>query len=83
MKKLITLLMTSLFALSMNVFADEMKPADTKAEVKKEAPAKPAHDKKEHKGGVSFTPNTITYKASGEQAKKIKKSKLGVVPIST
>ena len=37
------------------------------------------HDKKEHKGGVSFTPNTITYTAKGEKAKKIKDSKLGVI----
>lgn len=35
------------------------------------------HDKKA--GTATFTPNTITYKASGEQAKKIAKSKLGVV----
>jgi hypothetical protein len=49
MKKLITLVMTGLFALSMNVFAEDVKPADAKAEVKKEAPAKPAHEKKEHK----------------------------------
>ena len=49
MKKLITILMTGLFAISMSVFAEEMKPADAKAEVKKEAHAKPAHEKKEHK----------------------------------
>lgn len=30
-------------------------------------------------GHVSFTPNTITYSAHGDTAKKIKKSKLGVV----
>ena len=36
-------------------------------------------DQKETKKGVSFTPNTITYTAKGEQADKIKKSKLGVV----
>ena len=41
--------MTGLFAISMSVFAEEMKPADAKAEVKKEAHAKPAHEKKEHK----------------------------------
>jgi hypothetical protein len=33
----------------------------------------------EAKGDVSFTPNTITYTAKGEDAKKIKKSKIGVV----
>lgn len=36
-------------------------------------------DKKETKGGVSFTPNTIRYTAKGEQADKIKKAKVGVV----
>ena len=36
-------------------------------------------DKHEHKGGVSFTPNTIKYTAKGEQADKIKKAKVGVV----
>lgn len=36
-------------------------------------------DKEEHKRGVSFTPNTITYTAKGEDADKIKKSKLGIV----
>lgn len=49
MKKLIALLMTGLFAVSMSAFAEDMKPADTKAEVKKEMHAKPAHEKKEHK----------------------------------
>ena len=33
----------------------------------------------EAKGDVSFTPNTITYTAKGETAKKIKRSKVGVV----
>jgi len=33
----------------------------------------------EAKDKVSFTPNTITYTAKGEDAKKIKKSKIGVV----
>ena len=33
----------------------------------------------EAKGDVSFTPNTITYTAKGEEAKKIKRSKVGVV----
>jgi len=33
----------------------------------------------EAKGDVSFTPNTITYTAKGENAKKIKRSKVGVV----
>lgn len=33
---------------------------------------------KGHKG-VSFTPNTITYTAKGEEADKVRKSKLGVV----
>jgi hypothetical protein len=36
-------------------------------------------DKKESKDKVSFTPNTITYTAKGEQADKIKKSQLGVI----
>ena len=31
------------------------------------------------KNKVSFTPNTITYTAKGDEAKKIKKSKIGVV----
>ena len=36
-------------------------------------------DLNHHKNGdVSFTPNTITYKAKGETAKKIKGSKLGI-----
>jgi hypothetical protein len=33
----------------------------------------------EAKGDVSFTPNTITYTAHGDEAKKVKKSKVGVV----
>lgn len=49
MKKLLALLMTGLFAVSVSAFAEDMKPADAKAEVKKEAAAKPAHEKKEHK----------------------------------
>ena len=37
-------------------------------------------DLKHHKNGkVSFTPNTITYTAKGDDADKIKKSKMGVV----
>ncbi len=36
-------------------------------------------DKHEHKGGVSFTPNTIKYTAKGDQAEKIKKANVGVV----
>jgi hypothetical protein len=36
-------------------------------------------DKKETKGGVSFTPNTIRYTAKGDVADKIKKAKVGVV----
>lgn len=36
-------------------------------------------DLKHHDGGVSFKPNTITYKAKGEEAEKAKKSKLGIV----
>lgn len=37
-------------------------------------------DHKEGKGGsVSFTPNTITYTASGPEAEKVKKSKIGIV----
>ena len=36
-------------------------------------------DKKETKHGVSFTPNTITYTAKGEQADKIRKAKLGLI----
>jgi len=49
MKKLIALVMTGLFAISMSAFAEDMKPADAKAEVNKETHAKPAHEKKEHK----------------------------------
>lgn len=37
-----------------------------------------AHDLKETKSGVSIKPNTITYKAKGEDAGKLKKSKFGV-----
>jgi len=36
-------------------------------------------DKKETKNGVSFTPNTITYTGKGEEANKIRKSKMGVI----
>ena len=37
-------------------------------------------DLKHHKNGkVSFTPNTITYTGQGEEAQKIKDSKIGVV----
>jgi hypothetical protein len=37
-------------------------------------------DKEEKKGGkVSFTPNTIKYTAKGDQAEKIKNSKMGVI----
>jgi hypothetical protein len=36
-------------------------------------------DKKETKKGVSFTPNTITYSAKGEQADKIRRAKLGII----
>lgn len=36
------------------------------------------HDMKETKSGVSIKPNTITYKAKGEDATKLKKSKFGV-----
>ena len=36
-------------------------------------------DKKESKKGVSFTPNTITYTAKGEQAEKVRNAKLGVI----
>jgi len=37
-------------------------------------------DLKHHTDGkVSFTPNTITYTAKGEEADKVKKSKLGIV----
>jgi hypothetical protein len=36
-------------------------------------------DKKETKHGVSFTPNTITYSAKGEEGDKIRKSKFGVI----
>jgi hypothetical protein len=36
-------------------------------------------DKKESKRGVSFTPNTITYTAKGDQAEKIRNAKLGVI----
>ena len=40
-------------------------------------------DVKADKEGASFTPNTITYTARGDEAKKVKKSKLGVVVHST
>jgi hypothetical protein len=36
-------------------------------------------DKKESKKGVSFTPNTITYTAKGDEADKVRKAKFGVV----
>lgn len=36
-------------------------------------------DKKETKHGVSFTPNTITYSAKGEEGDRIRKAKFGVV----
>lgn len=36
-------------------------------------------DKKETKKGVSFTPNTITYTAKGDEADKVRKAKFGVV----
>ena len=37
-------------------------------------------DVKEEKGGkASFTPNTITYTASGDEAEKVKRSKVGIV----
>jgi hypothetical protein len=37
-------------------------------------------DVEQKKGGkVSFTPNTITYTASGEEADKVRKSKIGIV----
>ena len=36
-------------------------------------------DKEHHKDRVSFTPNTIKYTAKGEEADKIKKSKMGVI----
>ena len=48
MKKLIALVMTGLFAISLSVFAEEMKPAEAKSEVKKETHSK-THEKKEHK----------------------------------
>lgn len=39
-----------------------------------------AEDHKHNKdGSVSFTPNTITYTAHGDEAEKVKKSKIGVV----
>lgn len=40
------------------------------------------HTPEDHKasdGKVSFKPNTITYTASGEEAKKVKRSKIGIV----
>ena len=37
-------------------------------------------DKKETKKGVSFTPNTITYTAKGDEADKVRKAKIGFVP---
>lgn len=37
-------------------------------------------DQKHHKdGSVSFTPNTITYTAKGDEANKVKKSHIGIV----
>jgi len=36
-------------------------------------------DKQETKKGVSFTPNTITYTAKGEDADKVRKAKVGVI----
>jgi hypothetical protein len=36
-------------------------------------------DKKESKKGVSFTPNTITYTAKGDEANKVRNAKLGIV----
>jgi len=36
-------------------------------------------DKKETKKGVSFTPNTITYTAKGDEADRVRKAKFGVV----
>ena len=37
------------------------------------------HDKKDSKHGVSFTPNTITYTARGDNADKVRKAKFGIV----
>ena len=37
------------------------------------------NDKKETKKGVSFTPNTITYTAKGEQGDKIRRAKVGII----
>jgi hypothetical protein len=36
-------------------------------------------DKKESKKGVSFTPNTITYTAKGDEADKVRRAKMGIV----
>ena len=36
-------------------------------------------DKKETKKGVSFTPNTITYTAKGDEADKVRRAKFGAV----
>lgn len=36
-------------------------------------------DKKKTKKGISFTPNTITYTAKGDEANKIDRAKMGVV----
>lgn len=36
-------------------------------------------DKKESKKGVSFTPNTITYTAKGDEGEKIKNAKFGII----
>jgi hypothetical protein len=38
----------------------------------------PDDHKKNKDGSVSFTPNTITYTAKGEEADKVKKSKVGI-----
>ena len=51
MKKLVALLTGLLFALSINVFAEEVKPTEAKASVKKEQHEKKQskHEKKEKK----------------------------------
>jgi hypothetical protein len=64
------------------------KLKDSLQHLKKVAPKKGVYqgdlmfsgeDKKETKHGVSFTPNTITYSAKGEEGDKIRKAKLGVI----
>jgi hypothetical protein len=65
---------------------DKLKQALT--HLKKVAPSKGVYqgdvmfgneDKKETNKGVSFTPNTISYTAKGDEADKVRKAKFGIV----